>query len=62
VAHKGFPRQQGVVKAIEEICGPPRAGNELDLRQKEDFSDFICGESDSSHYEFCKFWVTTLVL
>jgi len=62
VTHKGFPRQQNVVKAIEEVCGPPRAENELDFRQKKDFKDFICGESDNSHYEFCTFWVTKLVL
>jgi hypothetical protein len=62
VAHKGFPKQQDVVRAIEEICGPLQAGKELDFRQKEDFSDFIRGESDNSHYEFCTFWVTTLAL
>lgn len=62
MAHRGFPKQQNVVKAIEEICGPPRAGNELDFRQKNDFLDFIRGESDNSHYEFCTFWVTTLAL
>lgn len=62
VAHKGFPKQQYVVDAIEEICGPPRAGNELDFRQKRDFLDFIRGESDNSHYEFCTCWVTTLAL
>jgi len=62
VVHKGFPSQQDVVKAIGVICGPPQAGKELDFRQKEDFLDFIRGESDRSHYEFCTFWVITLVL
>ena len=62
MAHKGFPSQQGVLRAIEQICGPPRDGNELNFRQKKDFLDFIRGESDNSPYEFCTFWVTTLAL
>ena len=62
MAHKGFPRQQEVVKAINEICGFPRDGNELNYRQKEDFLEFIRGESDNSPYESCTFRVTTLAL
>ncbi|GFG40952.1 hypothetical protein Cfor_04697, partial [Coptotermes formosanus] len=39
-AHKGFPREQNVVDAINEICRT-QDGNELTCRQKEDFLQFI---------------------
>jgi hypothetical protein len=62
VAHKGFPRQQDVLSAINDICGLPRPGDEMDFRQKREFQDYICGESDNRHHECCTFWVTTLAL
>lgn len=43
VAHKGFPKAQNVVDAMNEICGSPREGNELHYTQKEDFMRFIRG-------------------
>jgi hypothetical protein len=61
VAHKGFPREQNVVDAINEICRT-QDGNELTCRQKEDFLQFIRGESDNSYRDFCIFWFTVLVL
>lgn len=55
VAHKGFPRAQNVAKAIEEICGPPRDGNELHFHQKDDFKRFIRGENYKSYCDFLYF-------
>jgi hypothetical protein len=62
VAHKGFPKEQNVVDAIYEICGPPRDGNELHFHQKEDFKHFIRGENYNSYCGFSVFWFTTLTL